>query len=67
MSGTTGTVLINGEQRNIRNFRKMSRYIMQEDVLQPLLTVKELMFLAADLKLGSHTTSEQKRAVVSIF
>nr|CAD7571899.1 unnamed protein product [Timema californicum] len=49
----TGNISINGEPRDLRQFRRMSRYIMQEDLVQPFLTVHESMLIAARLKLGN--------------
>lgn len=48
-------------------FRKLSRYIMQEDLLQPKLTVFESMVISADLKLGNSQTKEDKLIAVSII
>lgn len=38
---------------------------MQEDIAQPMLTVKESMMIAADLKLGYSLSKEQKNEIVS--
>lgn len=40
---------------------------MQEDLLQPRITVHESMMMAADLKLGSVLSKEKKLVIVSIL
>ncbi|XP_021201263.3 ATP-binding cassette sub-family G member 1 [Helicoverpa armigera] len=64
VTGASGVISTNGEQRDLHQFRKLSRYIMQEDLLQPYITVEEAMLIAADLKLGIDMSREKKAVIV---
>ncbi|KAF4518789.1 hypothetical protein B566_EDAN005410 [Ephemera danica] len=50
--GVNGNVLVNGAPRDPRRFSRQSCYIMQENELRPLLTAREAMGYAAQLKLS---------------
>lgn len=55
-----GSIMVNSRPRDMTSFRKMCRYIMQEDLLQPSLTVMESMKISADLKLGQTIADDVK-------
>ncbi|CAO1388150.1 unnamed protein product [Diamesa serratosioi] len=61
----TGIIAVNGKERNMKTFRRISRYIMQQDIVPSMLTVQEVMTYAADLKLGfNETTTAQKVEII---
>lgn len=63
-AGVTGNIMVNSKTRNLNEFRRLSAYIMQNDNLQPLLTVQEAMNVAAELKLTtSHQQKKNKRSI----
>lgn len=60
-----GSITINGFERNLSQFRKLSCYIMQDNQLHGNLTVEEAMKVATALKLSSKFPSKHKEEVVS--
>ncbi|XP_068632388.1 ATP-binding cassette sub-family G member 1-like [Battus philenor] len=58
---TSGTIYVNGQIRNKEMFLRRSCYILQDDMVQDLLTIQESLHIAAELKLGNHISAEQKK------
>lgn len=58
---------MNGKERDISLFRKLSAYIMQDNQLHSNLTVEEAMNVAANLKLNQKVPRSEKNNVVSIL
>lgn len=58
---------MNGKERNISQFRKLSAYIMQDNQLHGNLTVEEAMTVATNLKLSPKVTKAEKSVVVCVL
>ncbi|XP_026500691.2 dnaJ homolog subfamily C member 10-like [Vanessa tameamea] len=55
----------NEKYQDLKEYRKKSCYILQDDRLNPLFTVGELMKFAADLKLGNCLNAKLKDSVIN--
>ncbi|XP_068632525.1 ATP-binding cassette sub-family G member 1-like isoform X2 [Battus philenor] len=64
-NGFNGSIKVNGNTRDLNTFRKLSCYIMHDDLLQPRLTTFESMQIAADLKLGTERSKEEKKLIIT--
>uniref|UniRef100_A0A0D9VIV3 ABC transporter G family member 5 n=1 Tax=Leersia perrieri TaxID=77586 RepID=A0A0D9VIV3_9ORYZ len=59
-----GRVELNGEPLNGRRRRAISAYVMQDDLLYPMLTVRETLRFAAEFRLPRALSRDKKRARV---
>ncbi|KAF5302196.1 hypothetical protein FQA39_LY10235 [Lamprigera yunnana] len=66
-SGLQGSIMMNGNERILSQFRKLSAYIMQDNQLHANLTVDEAMAVAAKLKIGSKTSKEKEEIINEIL
>ena len=57
---------INGQERNLKRFRRQTAYIMQDHDLHPFITVMEAMHFSANLKVGNEMTQADKKLRVSM-
>lgn len=63
-TGVKGSITINGHERNLSQFRKLSCYIMQDNQLHANLSVEEAMHVASSLKLASDISKDSKYQVI---
>ncbi|XP_037958852.1 ATP-binding cassette sub-family G member 1-like [Teleopsis dalmanni] len=63
-SSIEGVVTMNGHERNLSAFRKLSAYIMQDNQLHGNLTVQEAMTVATNLKLSKKFTKPEKNSMI---
>ncbi|GLV33102.1 uncharacterized protein CBL_10449 [Carabus blaptoides fortunei] len=66
-SGVMGSITMNGHERNLSQFRKLSAYIMQDNQLHANLTVDEAMSVAASLKIGEKPIDERDDIITEIL
>jgi ABC-type multidrug transport system ATPase subunit len=57
----TGSICANDQEVNKRQFRRETGYVMQSDALFPLLTVRETIQYAAELRIINKTREEKKQ------
>jgi ABC-type multidrug transport system ATPase subunit len=63
-SSPSGSILVNGQPMDRQQFRRISGYVMQDDALFPMLTVRETLLYSARLRLPSAVPVAEKRARV---
>ncbi|EDQ91083.1 uncharacterized protein MONBRDRAFT_23998 [Monosiga brevicollis MX1] len=63
---TSGEVLVNGHKRDVSEFRRISAYVLQEDVFFAELTVRETIMLSANLRLPGKMSREDKKERVDM-
>ena len=63
-AGLTGKVLINGHPQP-SNFRLMSGYVVQDDVVMGTLSIRENLRFSADLRCPRGTTAKEREAMVN--
>uniref|UniRef100_A0ACD5XRT2 Uncharacterized protein n=1 Tax=Avena sativa TaxID=4498 RepID=A0ACD5XRT2_AVESA len=56
-----GSVTLNGETLHGRRLRAISAYVMQDDLLYPMLTVRETLLFAAEFRLPRALSPARKR------
>ena len=64
-----GQLLVNGssicEAHGASRFARLSSYVMQDDALNPFLTIRETLGLAASFQLPAATTLKERGAIVA--
>ncbi|CAN0293261.1 unnamed protein product, partial [Ectocarpus sp. 8 AP-2014] len=58
-----GSYLLDGQAIQPKEFKRMSGYVMQDDALYPLLTVRETLRFAAELRIPNMTKADKYELV----
>jgi ABC-type multidrug transport system ATPase subunit len=66
-SNVSGSIRVNGKPRDFNTFRKQSTYIMQEQSLHSLLTLRETMNFAVKLKTGNILSKDERYKKIMII
>ena len=61
-----GEIYVNGEKRD-KNFRRLCAYVMQSDHLLESLTVREILWFTAELRLGAYSNLEKMAVVKNVL
>jgi ABC-type multidrug transport system ATPase subunit len=64
ISDVTGSISVNGVERDTEEFRKKSSYITQNCYLMDLLTTKETLVVAASFKLSPKVGTKKRNDTV---
>ncbi len=59
-SSPSSSILVNGLPMDMQKFRRISGYVMQDDALFPVLTVRETLLYSARLRLPSSVPMKEK-------
>lgn len=59
-SSPSSSILVNGQPMDRQHFRRISGYVMQDDALFPMLTVRETLLYSARLRLPSAVPMAEK-------
>ncbi len=60
-SSPSSSILVNGLPMDMQRFRRISGYVMQDDALFPMLTVRETLLYSARLRLPSSVPTKEKK------
>uniref|UniRef100_A0A1I8NS89 ABC transporter domain-containing protein n=1 Tax=Stomoxys calcitrans TaxID=35570 RepID=A0A1I8NS89_STOCA len=64
---TSGHININNKPRNMQEFRKISRYILQDDYVCPKFTIMETMIYASKFKLTPNSTKVERQRLINDY
>ena len=58
---THGLISLNGKPREMKRFKRMSAYVMQNDCLFSFLTVKEILMYTAEMRISDSEATQDER------